>query len=113
MTGGEKQLETVSALQPRSVVRRRVPKTAAVSIKRSEGDPSYAELLRKARTKIRIGELGIENTRIRWSAGGAALIEVAGADNAEKADSLAVRLREVLQDEATISRPIIRGELHI
>lgn len=67
----------------------------------------------KARTKIRLSGLGIVDTRIRWAANGEALIEVARVDHAEKADSLAVKLREILQGDATISRPVVKGELQL
>lgn len=38
---------------------------------------------------------------------------MAGTGRTEKADSLAQRLKEVLGDEATVSRPVVKGELRI
>lgn len=94
-------------------INRRVPKSAAVCIKRNTDGPSYAQMLRKAREQIQLGGIGIEDTRIRWAANGSVLIEVAGNNMGEKTDLFASKLREVLEGEATISRPVARGEMRI
>lgn len=92
---------------------RRIPKSAAVCIKRTDDGPSYAQMLKKAREQIQLGGLGIEDTRIRWTASGSILIEVAGKNMAEKADLFAGKLRSVLEGEATVTRPVLKGELRI
>lgn len=69
--------------------------------------------MRKARDQISLAELGISDTRVRKSANGSLLVEIAGPNNAAKADILAERLRDVMRDEAFISRPMIRGELRL
>lgn len=93
---------------------RRIPKTSAVCIRRINNDgPSYAEMLKKAREKIQLSGLGIEDTRIRWTANGSVLIEVAGNDMAGKADMFANQLKDVLDGEAIITRPAVKGELRI
>lgn len=99
--------------KPRRKVSARVPNTAAVCIRREESGPTYAEILRKARERIKLDGLGITDTRIRWAASGDMLIEIPGMERAEKADALATKLREVLQDDARVSRPMIRGEIRI
>lgn len=92
---------------------RRAPKTAVVSIRRDPAGPSYAYLLRKAREGVALNELDISGTRIRWSANGAALIEISGQDKSQKAELLAAKISEVLTDEAVVTRPVAIGELYI
>lgn len=92
---------------------RRAPRTAAVCIKRNDGGPCYAQILRKAREQVVLADIGIEDTRIRWTANGAVLIEISGKDKTGMADSLARKLKDVLVEEAVVTRPIIRGELRI
>lgn len=96
-------------------VKRKMPKTAAVSIK---GDTkqgfSYAEALRKVRAKIKMEELDIAAPKIRKALNGATIIEISGPDCGEKAKKLAEKLQEALIDEkAAISTPTIKGELRI
>lgn len=98
---------------PSRVKTRRAPKTAAVCIKRGDDGPTYAQILNKARERIPITELGINNTKIRWAMNGAMIIEVAGDDMNGKADLLANKLRSALNGEALISRPIAKGEIRI
>lgn len=97
------------------IVKRKMPKTAAVSIK---GDIkqgfSYAEALRKARSQIKMEELQIEAPRIRKGLNGATIIEISGPECNSKAQRLADKLQEVLKDEkAAITTPTIKGELRI
>lgn len=92
---------------------RRVPKSAAVSIKRNIDGPSYADLLRRARETVALDGLGISGTRIRWSANGAILIEIPGQDKSEKAELLASKIGEALEGEAIVTRPVAIGELFI
>lgn len=108
--GSRKTLPSGPSPCPRT---RRVSKTGAVCIKRGEGGLTYAQILRLARERVPLGDLGINDTRIRWAANGAVLIEVAGENMAEKADFLAGKLRDALSEEAMVSRPIARGELRI
>lgn len=94
------------------IPKRRLPKTAAVSIKGKDDCFSYADALRKARTKISLDELQIGSPKIRKGVNGATIIEIAGQDNTEKADKLASKLQEIIED-AIITRPVIKGELRI
>lgn len=78
---------------------------AAVALRTKEdGGASYADILRAAKSGISLAELGITNPRIRKAANGGIIIEVPGADGAAKADSLAVRLREVMGQVAHVAR---------
>lgn len=94
------QRTVVTASLPSKGKSRRAPRTAVVSIKRNDDGLSYAHLLRKARENIALDGLGIGNTRFRWAANGAALIEIPGVDKSAKADLLAARLGEVLSEDA-------------
>lgn len=46
--------------------------------------------------------MSIKDTRIRWAANGAVLIEIPGEDKSEKADLLAAKLGEVLLEDAIV-----------
>lgn len=92
---------------------KKLPKTAAVSIKGKTDAFSYAEALKKARMKISLDDLNIEAPKIRKGINGSTIIEIKEDDNIEKADKLAEKLHEILQEEAYISCPVIKGELRI
>lgn len=102
-----KKVDSVSATLARRKGRK-VPKSAVVCVKRDIDSPSYAQLLRSARERVNLSELGINNSKIRWSASGAILIKISGVDKTEKADLLADKLTDALRGEATISRPVNR-----
>ncbi|EFN67291.1 hypothetical protein EAG_00382, partial [Camponotus floridanus] len=95
--------------------KRKMPKTAAVSIKGDEKQGfSYAEVLRKARSQIKMEEFQIEAPRIRKGLNGATIIEISGPECNEKAQQLASKLQEVLkEDKAAITTPMIRGNLRL
>ncbi|KAL6418410.1 hypothetical protein ACFW04_012128 [Cataglyphis niger] len=56
--------------------------------------------MRKVRENVQLSEFGIERTKIRYAANGDALIEIPGAQNAEK-------------NYAKVSRPVIRGDIRL
>ncbi|XP_011859710.1 PREDICTED: uncharacterized protein LOC105557150 [Vollenhovia emeryi] len=93
--------------------RRRVPRSAAVTLRSATGEISNTELLRRARQKMSLGDFGIVKPRIRVAAGGALIIEVPGEDGPAKADALAARLRDTLGPDAVVSRPVAKGELRV
>lgn len=112
----EKNKSTPASKQSTSkIVKRKMPKTAAVSIKGDEKQGfSYAEVLRKARTQIRMEDLEIEAPRIRKGLNGATIIEISGPECSNKAQKLADKLQEILsEDKAIITTPNIKGELRI
>lgn len=76
-------------------------------------DFSYAAALNKARSAISLDELEIEKTKIRRAANGGILIEVLGPKGTGKANSLADKLRVVLQEDAKVARPIVKGEIRL
>lgn len=110
-----KKNETTNKRNLPNVEKRKLPRTAAVSIK---GDVkkgfSYADVLRKARTQIKMNDLHIDAPRIRKGLNGATIIEISGPDCGDKARQLANKLHEVLsEDKAIITTPTIRGDLRI
>lgn len=93
--------------------RRAPPKSAAMTIKDIAEDYPYAEILKKMRENISLSDLGIENSRMRKTANGGYLIEIPGEDNADKAEALAKKIKELLQEEAVVSRPVIKAGLKV
>lgn len=106
-------IRTNTSSQPKSTVRRRAPRTAAVSITGISENFSYAEALRKARREISLRDLDIERSKIRRSAIGGIIIEIPGPDGKAKADKLRTELTRVLGENAKIQRPEVKGELRI
>lgn len=49
----------------------------------------------------------------RRTINGGRIFEILGSDAANKADLLAIRIREVLGAEAKVGRPFVKGELRI
>lgn len=95
---------------------RRPPRTAAITIRIKDEDKdktSYANILKKARDNIPLDKIGVGTTRIRKTAAGNVLIEIPGSTKNEDADRLAEELHRVLDGEAVIARPIVRGELRL
>lgn len=92
--------------------RRRIPKTAAVTIKPNTEGFSYADVLRNARESVFLKDIGIEDSRIRKARNGAIVIEVPGVETSGLADELAGRLRAVYGETAIVARPKVKVELH-
>lgn len=93
--------------------RRRVPKTAAVTIKSSTEGLSYADMLKNARESVSLREIGIEDSKIRKARNGAIVIELPGENASSLADRLAEKLRTLYGESATVARPSIKGELRL
>ena len=89
--------------------------SAVLVIRCSEGGPSYAEVMGEARSKIRLEELGIVDTRFRRAQTGGLLIEIQGENAGTKADSLAERLSSLFKEreEVRVIRPIRRMEFRL
>lgn len=103
---------TIYSVKSQEMVKRRVPKTAAILIKGNDGEFSYASALKKARESISLKDIGIQNTKIRKAHTGGIIIEIAGKDGGSKADTLAERLGNLLTN-ATVRRPMKRGDVRI
>lgn len=91
--------------------KRKIPKTAAISIKGKSENFSYAEALKKARTEISLEDMEINAPRIRKGMNGATIIEISSSDNGKKADELACKIQNILKKEAYVSKPKVRGEI--
>lgn len=91
----------------------RLSKTAAISIKGTSKEFSYAEALRQVRSEISFKEMDIQMPRVRRDISGNTIIEIIGKDNVQKADRLAKEMQRILQDKARIIRPNIRGEIKL
>jgi len=92
---------------------RRPPRAAAVAIRTTDDTISYADVLKKARQEVSLGELGIKVTKIRRGLNGSIMIEIPGRDNS-KAKMLADKLKEKLDEkEIIISRPTTMAEMMI
>lgn len=93
---------------------KRVPKTAAITITAKEG-VSYADILRHAREKITLTEIGIDMTKIRRGINDGLIIEIAGEENVKKAATLATKLIEILpdKDKVGISQPTAMADIKI
>lgn len=93
---------------------RRIPKTAAVSLRGKGEHVSYADILRKARSNISLKELGIETSKIKKGIDGSVIIEIPGPEGKDKATTLASELKQVLSDnEVQVSCPVIKAEMRI
>lgn len=70
-------------------VKQKIPKTAAMAIKGSSKDFSYADALKKARMEISLEDLEISMPKIRKGMNNATIIEIIGVDHDKKVDELA------------------------
>lgn len=98
-----------------TTTRRRLPKTAAVSIVSRSSQVSYADILKEAKNRVDLQQLSIEETRIKRAITGGIVIEIPGEHNNQKADALATQLRQAFQqsEEVSITRPTKRAELRL
>lgn len=75
----------------------------AVVIHKAENTESYADILKKVKSNINI-DFGIRDTRIRRTATGSLLIQVASEESRRQADALAEEVRKVIGEEAKVGR---------
>lgn len=80
----------------------------------AQGGAKYEEVMREARAKIDLGELGIEGIRFRRAKAGGKLLEIPGSANDARADALAARLREVLPEgQVKVTRPMVMVDVRL
>ncbi|KOC61195.1 hypothetical protein WH47_07094, partial [Habropoda laboriosa] len=90
------------------------PKSAAVTFTVArDGPETYAGVLATAREKIRLEDLGIPEVHPRRARTGGLIFEVTGPEREAKAEALARRLQDVLQDRAKVAHPTKCGELRV
>lgn len=93
--------------------RQRNLKTAAITIT-CEEDVSYNEIITRAKREITLTEYGIEDCKTRRGYTGGLVMEISGEEAADKADKLAIKLREVLKNErVNIQRPVKKVNIKI
>ncbi|XP_032682494.1 uncharacterized protein LOC116849463 [Odontomachus brunneus] len=97
----------------RSSFRKRVPRNSDITISSQNLNMPTHVLLKKVRDNISLQEIGIERTKIRKTANGSTLVTVLGPDAASKADALAVKVRELVQNDARVTRPIKRANIKL
>lgn len=107
---GEREVEEERNVRDRYLRRN---KTEAIVVHKRKQVESYAEILRKMKGNINIEEIGSEETRIRRTATGSLLIQIAGEESKRKADVLAERMREVVGQKAKVGRPCKKAEIRI
>lgn len=93
--------------------RQRNNRVEAITIHKADNSETYADILRKVKRNIDIEELGIKDTRIRRTATGSLLIQIAGEQSKNQADALAEKVRHVVGEDAKVGRPYRRAEIRI
>lgn len=66
---------------------------------------TYAQVIARAKTQLKLPDLGIDGVLCRQAATGARVFTIPGPTNDAKADVLADKLQEVLSDVAKVVRP--------
>lgn len=94
-------------------MKRRPPRTAAVTIKGTDEKFSYADALRTLRNKITLPDMNINVSHVRKAVGGGLIIEIPGEDKVKKAEELKNKITEVLGPTVKVSRPVIKGEVRL
>lgn len=92
--------------------RRRPSRTAAVTIKGTQSDFSYAEALKTLRSNIALPDLDIQS-KVRKAAVGGLIIKISANNKAGKAERLKNKISEVLGSSVKVARPVIKGEMRL
>lgn len=83
----------------------------SIKVKEVGQSSSYAEVLKKARERISLKDLGIKDPKVRLAANEGILVEVPGPDGLARAD--VEKLKQTTSDEINVYRPIKFGEVKI
>jgi len=84
------------------LVRKRTPKTEAITIGNPKEGLSYADVMKKIMAVVNLQELGINVSGTRRTKTGAILLEVG---KEAEADILAEHIKTAIGDQASVSRP--------
>jgi len=98
---------------PNVVRKRRLAKTAAITVTGATKGFSYAEALTEVRGKVPLDEMEIEKMTMRRTTNGGRIFEISESDAVEKADLLAGKIRKILGAEARVARPFVKGEMRV
>ncbi|CAF4894542.1 unnamed protein product [Pieris macdunnoughi] len=74
---------------------------------------SYASVLREAKEKINLSDLGIEAVKFKRAATGAVILEIPGSHSGAKADALARKLKDICPSGVNVSRPEKCAEVRV
>ncbi|XP_026327646.1 uncharacterized protein LOC113235939 [Hyposmocoma kahamanoa] len=104
-----------TAPRPRALA---TPKSSAVVITLrpeavAEKGATYKGVLEAVTAAVDLGSLGIPHVRVRNTQTGARMVEVPGATSAEKVDTLAAKLEEVIGGLAVVTRPTKTADLRV
>ncbi|XP_067204499.1 uncharacterized protein [Linepithema humile] len=109
--GGKGKKETKNPLKMK---KKRLSRTAAVTITCMDGNNTYAEVLRQARSAISLDEIGIERPSVKNTITGGILLAIPGENATEKADILAGKLRNMFEEtRVKIGRPTKKSGIKI
>lgn len=115
-TAGKQQTANARG-EPTSSKKRRIrpPRTAAVVVTPPQsGGLTLAETMAEARRRVKLSDIGITHLRPKVAATGAMILEIPGENSVAKADLLATRLKEVLEEKGVkIHRPTKSEELRV
>lgn len=112
-TSRERKMSAGSGNTAKPKVGKKLVKPAVVTITSKPDGASYAQILAKAREKVSLRDLGIQNTVVRRAMNGAIVIEVPGPQGKQLARALSCRLTEALGDEARVFNPVATGEIRL
>ncbi|XP_061717501.1 uncharacterized protein LOC133525228 [Cydia pomonella] len=91
-----------------------VPRSAAIVVALKPGvEASYASVMAKATTSLKLAEVGLEHVTMRKTADGARIIEIPGADNARAADDLRDKIEGLVGDVARVYRPVKMARVQV
>lgn len=100
-------------IKPEEIIERKKKKTAAISIT-TRGEITNKEIMMRARREIVLKDYDIEDCQIRNGFTGGLVIEIPGEDAENKADRLAIRLRDIFKGEQIrVNRPRIKVDIKI
>lgn len=113
-----KQVALTAPQAARKAVSLQSPRSAAVVVtllpEAVERGVTYGQVLAEAKAKIDLVGLGITALRFRQAVTGARILEVPGVMSGEKADSLAEKIKEAINNEdIKVSRPTKSVEVRI
>lgn len=104
------EVKARNSRDPAALVRKRTPKTEAVSISGLKEGKTYAEVMRRVVSHINLEELGVDVVRSRFTRAGAILFEVNTKDESQR---LAGCLTQRIGEDAEVVRPTRRTPILI
>ncbi|KAL0860820.1 hypothetical protein ABMA27_009364 [Loxostege sticticalis] len=116
---GAEQTQQASAKPTKTAVQKlRPPRSSAIVLTLLEGAEekgvTYQSVMRDARSRINIDEIGITGLKFTKAKTGGKLLEIPGSTSGDKADALANKLKEILPaDLVRVTRPVKTADVRI